>query len=360
MKLASLPWVLLSLLLPISSGASCQTKTLGEIASGYTYVPTDPFPVTTVAGENCVQLGGAQNEGPQEPSVDPRYVPLLNALPDNTVRQSVQQLEVGGGITFGSSAVTAKGSRYRAVVDYINATTVSVDMEITRKPRSGGPSIEEPEDPLNPVYPRQRRSEPSYDYAVKLSRDVKNIDPKKNISIPVYVGIGLRLTAQISASEANVNISGMSAVGAQAEIKHLSGTLVMQTLGVNGPRISAAMPIQTELNNTTVQNSMQALGVLKTLLYEHDTFVQPRVVGFYLPFEGEKELVNEIVTELLRPKAVRWERPCRVRPVAQGSGSEAGSVDSSKESSEPASQNLVRLSIPGSGQGNRHGHPLPR
>jgi hypothetical protein len=107
-------------------------------------------------------------------------------------------------------------------------------------------------------------------------------------SVPVYVGLGLRVAANIYSTNGKANISGLGIIGAEAEAENLKGSLVIQTLGVNGRAIAAALPIQSEVNRTTAQNAISAVGAIKALLHAEETWVAPRVVGLYLPFPGGK------------------------------------------------------------------------
>lgn len=108
---------------------------------------------------------------------------------------------------------------------------------------------------------------------------------------------------------ANANISGIGVIGAEAEADRLKGSLVVQTLGVNGKSVAAALPIQSELNRTTAQNAIVAVGSIKALLYSPETITSPRVVGLYLPFPGGKALVNALISELSKER-VEWYRAC--------------------------------------------------
>jgi hypothetical protein len=124
-------------------------------------------------------------------------------------------------------------------------------------------------------------------------------------TIPIYVGIGLRITADVRTMRGDVNISALASLGAQTEAGIVRGTLVAQTLGVNGEAISAALPIQSELNATTIQNSLVAVGSIKALLYSEKTTIRPRVVGMYIPFQADKQLVNVIIS-LLHEDTPTW------------------------------------------------------
>ena len=280
-----------------------QPKTIGEVESGYTYIPIDPFPVQTVAGDSCKD--STKNISGQ----------LLDALPDNAVRMLVERFDLSGGVTYGVSKSGAKGESYRVTVDYINADTINVPVWIAKSMVSTKTNAHEP------VY---MFSPPSADFVPGTEiYEVTREEPKlkgefpsySEFNIPVYVGVGLRVSANVYVVGANANISGIGIIGAEAEAEKLRGSLVVQTLGVNGKSIAAALPIQSELNRTTAQNAIVAVGSIKALLYADETIKSPRVVGIYLPFPGGKPLVNAIISELSK-KRVKWERPCLLPPQA--------------------------------------------
>lgn len=131
-------------------------------------------------------------------------------------------------------------------------------------------------------------------------------------TIPVYVGVGLRVTADVSDIKGSANLTGLSVIGMEAEAKNIRGSLVVQTLGVNGKSISAALPINNDLNLTTTQNAVSAIGAIKALLYEDETEIKVRVVGLYLPFPGGEALVNAIISEMAQ-EPITW-KTCSIQP----------------------------------------------
>jgi hypothetical protein len=237
--------------------------------SGFTYVPLDPI--------------GVELQSPT--AADLTMTQLLNLLPDNAVRMSVQTFDANGNVTYGPVAVAASGYTYRIVVDYVNADTVSIPIFVRKIPSE------------NNSFQYEVRRVP-YEFATEKVASADEIMEYSRYNIPVYVGIGLRVTADVKVVGGKVNISGLGVLGAAAEANQLTGTLVVQSLGVTGKSITGAMPIQSELNRTTAQNAVLAIGSVKTLLYDKDTQVTPRVVGMYLPLEGDKVLINAIMSEL--------------------------------------------------------------
>jgi hypothetical protein len=117
-------------------------------------------------------------------------------------------------------------------------------------------------------------------------------------SIPVYVGVGLRLTANIRTSSGRINLGDLISIGAAAKEDRLSGTLVIQTLGITGENISTALPIPTEISPSSIQNAILAIGTIKSKMYDNKITIQPRVVGFYKNVGGDISAVNAIISSL--------------------------------------------------------------
>lgn len=280
-----------------SEGANL-AKTSGEMESGYTYVPLDPFPVETVFGDSCTEMSNKA------------FGDLLDALPDNAVRMLIERFELSGNVTYGTAKSGAKGESYRVTVDYINADTINVPVWIGKYMRLRKDGTTQPLDIFSASTEDYIPGSETY----VVSREKPEDDPyRPSFNIPVYVGVGLRVSATVYVIGANANISGIGVIGAEAEAERLKGSLVVQTLGVNGKSVAAALPIQSELNRTTAQNAIVAVGSIKALLYADETVKSPRVVGIYLPFPGGKPVVNALISELSK-KRVKWERPCLATP----------------------------------------------
>lgn len=291
----------------LSGGCATSTVvpgTMGETLSGYTYVPIDPFPVETVSGEGCA---GASTK-PQ--------ASLLASLPDNAVRMMVEQFDASGKVTYGPAVLGAKGESYRVTVDYINADTINVPVWIQKELRTATGELK-----IVPLsYSPGSGFEPgSENFRIERGDKPPEDEGFEGFNVPVYVGIGLRVSATVNVTKANANLGGIGIIGAEAEAEKLHGSLVVQTLGVNGKSIASALPIQSELNRTTAQNAITAISSIKALLYSDDVSLCPRIVGLYLPFPGGKPLVNALISELSKKPAV-WERTCTPAPSTPNGG----------------------------------------
>ena len=81
-------------------------STLGESSANYGYIPLDALPINQVStADSC-----------KEQAAPYPFVPVLEALPDLSVRFAVAELKANGGLEFGPSKVTTENSTYRAVL----------------------------------------------------------------------------------------------------------------------------------------------------------------------------------------------------------------------------------------------------
>ena len=274
-----------------------------EQQSGFTYIPIDPFPVTMALGLDCA---ASYPSGVAIP-----YQRLPRGLPDNAVRMLVEQFDAKGNVTYGPAKADTDIRSYRVTTDFISADTLNFTVQIAKF------AVRDADSKMMPVPFDQDLDGKIFRFRTETYR-VRRIPPNQEVqedeftkvfNIPIYVGIGLRATADIVTTTSKANVTGLGVIGSEAEAGNIKGSLIVQTLGVNGKAVTAALPIQSELNRTTAQNAIVAVASIKTLLHASETDIAPRVVGLYLPFAGGKPLVNAIVSEL-SAKPPTWSRPC--------------------------------------------------
>ncbi len=220
-----------------------------KLATGYGYNPVDSLPVT-------VSPANATREK------------TLQALPDETMRLAIGQVDAKAGITFGPATAGVAGNNYVVILDYTKFTTKSFGV---------------------------KKSEPKDN---KVSIAVTK-DPNPDVVVPVYVGVGLRLTANVNVKEGSVDLGNLFALGVAAQAKQISGTLVIQTLGLSGEGVTPLIPIPSEINPTTVQNALMAIGAIKAKMYDGNISVVPRVVGVYNNLGGGQETINGFISTIL-------------------------------------------------------------
>lgn len=307
-------------------------STAGEERSGYVYVPLDPNQVEI--REDCsIRPSNLVHKNGVKPTLS-----ILDHLPDNTVRLSVETIDSTGKISYGTSKVGAGVSYYRLTADYINSDTVNQKLWIKKtmvvrtatghsrwglfpkaSTKIGRKAVEIHESGRVSAHQRvgidsiESTSETTVPgteiFEVRNASECGNREEAcadfREFNVPVYLGIGLRVTAEGSGLSGEASISGIGAVGAEAEAKRLSGTLTVQTIGVTSQEIQAALPANSELSRTAAENAFVAIGTIRAMLRQESTRPYPRVVGLYLPFPGGKALVNGIIASL-SSRPVRW------------------------------------------------------
>jgi hypothetical protein len=284
--------------------ASCLQgpQTIAEKQGGYTYVPLDPFPVLARTDEEYEVLTELAKRSDNQ-----RPAEILSLFPDNAARFSIERIDSQGRVTYGTSEVSAKGQVFRVTTDYTSSDTANLTVLIgqyvlDRSLDAPKPSVSM----LRPLSYPLARGEVVVGYNVETydtdvpatAHEDKRRENMDLVNIPIYIGIGLRITADLVTLDSKAKVDGLGVIGAEAEASRVRGSMVIQTLGINGKSIAAALPIQNELNRTTIYNAASAIGAIKALIHENETTIYPRIVGLYLPFRADKALVNEIISEL--------------------------------------------------------------
>lgn len=294
-------------------------KTVGERDSGFSYIPLDPLPVYVSPHPISCRVAD-DGSGAFAPGFEAK--PLLDSLPDNAVRIAVKEYNGKGKLSFSGSSVGVEGNRYQVILDYINVDTSNMRFYIDQHRDENG---------IAKSVPEVVRVTPYAEFAAIGPNDKRTPEQlaraRGNTVIPVYVGVGLRLTADLQVLKGTVNLSSLGAIAAGVESGRASGSLVVQTLGITGKQVSTALPLPSELNQTTVQNAILSLGSIKAIIFDSaNTNTTPRVTGMYLPIRNASEdLVNSIVSELAR-EPIPWPHPCIYK--APKSVAEASTVSS--------------------------------
>lgn len=262
-------------------------RTMGEERSGYAYVPLDPLPVVDQFDFDC----RAEESLPHTLRDGKRAVPLLDSLPDNAVRVAILNKNNKSGLSFGESSLGLENQRYLVILDYVNVETSNITFVMSEPFDVDSSTIS---------YRRIERLDQRERIRTFFSAPPTNSD-ELNVVIPVYVGVGLRLTADITVLKGKVNLASLGAIAAGVEAGRVSGSLVVQTLGVSGQQVTSALPLPSEINQTTVQAAILAMGSIKAVLFDPKTRITPRVTGMHLTIQNASDrLVNSVVSELAR------------------------------------------------------------
>lgn len=288
--------------------------TVGEELSGNTYVPLDGLPIMQTRGhETC-----ADNTL--------EHVDMLQALPDISVRFAVRSLESGAKGGFGPVAITVANQNYEAILDYVNNDAVPVTFAVQRIVRETV-QLDSGSEPITSLSTEFIHHDDESQTTVNFDAIVTSVNGDRMISkedieetentytevtFPIYVGIGLRVTANVTALQGGVNIAALGQIGAEAD--KLSGNLAVQSIGINGTLIGGAIPTPNKLDQTTIENAILAIGSSRTAVYANindgsRVNLTPRVVGLYSPIGSDPRLINAIYSALAETPPM-WNRPC--------------------------------------------------
>lgn len=229
---------------------------------------------TTLAAANETPSYGYRPLDPLTATLDRADVEVTNCrilelLPDETVRLAVGEVDASGNVTYGLAKAGYKGRRYVVVLDYTKSDTRALPASITTDART------------------------------PPATDSRNAAPATRRSVPTYVGVGLRLSASLVVNEGSVDLGNLILIGAAAQTKQVTGTLVFQTLGISGESVASAIPIPSEISATSIQNALVALGTIKSKIYDERTTISPRVVGIYDVFGADTEAFDAFFASVL-------------------------------------------------------------
>lgn len=269
-------------------------QSVGDLNAGYRYIAIDPLPVSFVQDYSaCPRPAGTQ----------PR---LMDALPDLASRVSAEDVTGEGSASVPGVEIGGSGRSFRVTQDFIAYDTARLRFEVP-------PELLEDGDSASARTPSPGGEAPQ----IRALEEGERVETARNhvITVPVYVGIGLRLTSNLQVRSGKVSLSDLGALSAAVRADRVRGDLVAQALGMTGPKVLSSVPLPGELNSATIQAATVAMGQIRMLFYDAETRPWPRVVGIHYPFERvNPALVNAIVAALVT-KRIEW-RPCATDDAA--------------------------------------------
>lgn len=271
-----------------------QPESLAERQTIYTYIPLDPLPAQWSPADSCK----GQN----------KRLPLVHALPDQTMRMSIKKYSANGNISFTGFATTAKNDTFEVTYDYGMSDTVPLELLVAKRLTTADTNYVALESDLLNI--NDNAGDRSFTYVYLPYDPNENKEPYTKLTIPVYIGLGVRMRANFTVLDANVDLGGLFSIAAAARTNKISGSLVLQTIGATGKDITATLPVPNEINESSLVNSLVTMGSVKAMLHEADS-LSPRVLGFYNPFGGGEEFVNTM-TQALANERPEWYWRCDV------------------------------------------------
>lgn len=209
------------------------------------------------------------DKGQDETSVEFNRA-LLRDLDTETVRIAVNTLDSNADASAGVVSTSVKGKSYVLIVDYIKYFSCSqrIVTNYTCVDRRG-----------------------------KKKGVAGTVNRSFESTVPIYIGIGLRIRAEFKALQGGLNISGLPALAIAANANGIAGRLTVQTLGITGQEVTNLLPLLSDISVASIQSAVQAVGAIKAKIYEDSTTVYPKIIGFESP-GTDPDLVGAITKEL--------------------------------------------------------------
>jgi hypothetical protein len=172
---------------------------------------------------------------------------ILNLLPQHTSNVQVFKIEGDGKISYLSAAVSAKVGYYKIIMDFAKFRDV-------------------------PIY--------EGDAFIGTAK----------------VGVTLRVQAKIVTSDEDINLGSLFAIGAGAEAKTLKGEISAEIIGIDGKDITNILPLTSKIDQTSIENILQALASIKTRIWEVKK-ITPHLIGISNGKGSIEQLIKKAVAD---------------------------------------------------------------
>jgi hypothetical protein len=173
----------------------------------------------------------------------------LKGLPNTAVRVAIASI-VNGQPVGTASNFFIKGRAYQITIDYLNFRLEPL-ANVTKEPDA--------------------------------NRDHARLASQSGFAV---VGVGLRITLNVLARSDFPFIPQLHALGLAADRGDLDGTWTVQTLGITGKSVAAALPLPDKLSLSSMTRVDASVQSVKGLLSAPDTKIAPRIVAYQMVDEG--------------------------------------------------------------------------
>ena len=177
---------------------------------------------------------------------------LLQYLSNETVLVSVAEVEAKGGMRYTQSRTSQKGMQYLITMDYVKFSTI------------------------------------------ELKRD-------NEILGEACVGIGLRVSLNISTKAKDINLGDIFALGMAVKERQAYGSMRLSSLGLHSEEITAVLPLPGEVSGAAIQSMMQVLATIKHKMYDGKAGFSPQILALRPLKEGLS--LEELNSLLLQQQA---------------------------------------------------------
>jgi hypothetical protein len=96
---------------------------------------------------------------------------------------------------------------------------------------------------------------------------------------PVRVGVGVRIIADITTLKSDVDLGSIFAIAFAAKAGYLTGQIEVIKIGIDAPSLNLILPPPTDINDSSLQNALQAVASIRSKLYDQTTQLTPYILA---------------------------------------------------------------------------------
>ncbi len=160
----------------------------------------------------------------------------MNILSNTRAEITVGKFDAQGNLTYLVAKAAAKVGTYRVVMDYCNYVTQNVT-------------------------------------------DATSTTTPKAILGQGRVGVGLRLTADILTTSADVNLGSLLALGIAASTGRVRGTMTVESIGIRVPGNAGPILSNTTIDESSIQKTLESIAVIQSKIADTSTVLDPQVLA---------------------------------------------------------------------------------
>ncbi len=109
------------------------------------------------------------------------------------------------------------------------------------------------------------------------------------------IGIGLRIKAKVKTTKENLNLGSLMSLGLEAQRNNLRGEISIDIIGIDSENVTNLIPLTSQIDQSSIQNALEALASIKSKIYEDKTTLTPHMIAINPSQKGnEKRLVERI------------------------------------------------------------------
>jgi len=152
-------------------------------------------------------------------------------LSDTHATISVSQYNASGTVSYEAASATASAGRYQVIMNYCNFVGEDV------------------QDPTTHALIGQGR-----------------------------VGVGLRLTALIITTKADINLGSVLALGVAADEGTVRGTMSVDSIGIRIAGNAGPILSNTTIDESSIQKTLEAIAVIQSKIADPTTYLDPQLI----------------------------------------------------------------------------------